>query len=100
MTVEVVLVPSSGDRPPAQARDHGVLASLLESNASPSSNSPMDSWRDAVRVVEADRIRIRLPGTLDDHSGSTLDAFETAITNNLDVEAHPDGWQEVAPPEP
>lgn len=96
--IELILIPDGMSNLPAEAKDHGILATNLSENASPSSSSPIASWREAERVVEPakNQVRVRLPGTLSDESSTTLDAFENAIVGNINgLKAHPDGWQEV-----
>lgn len=95
MKVETVLLPENSAELPAEARDHGVLWAHLQ-KASVSAESAMASTREVERVVENDRIRLRVEGSLADHSASTLDGLVTAITNNVSgLKQHPDGWVEV-----
>lgn len=96
--IELKLIPDGLTNVPAEAKDHGTLASHLENNASPSGTSPVASWREAERIVpgHGEYIKIRLPGSLADESGNTLDAFENAIVGNINgLKAHPEGWVEV-----
>jgi hypothetical protein len=96
--IEKRLLPDGVAKVPAEARDHSVLTTLLETNASPSSNSPPSSWREVTHVVpgHGEYIVLRLPGSLEDYSGNTLDAFENAIVGNINgLKAHPEGWVEV-----
>jgi hypothetical protein len=41
--IEIKLIPDGAAETPEEASDHGILASLLENNANPSSNSAMAS---------------------------------------------------------
>lgn len=93
--IDIKLIPDGASEVPLEATDHGILASLLDDNASPSSNSAMASWRDIETVVPGHRryIKLRLPGTLEDESSSTRDDVTTAIINNISgLKEHPDGW--------
>jgi hypothetical protein len=96
--IEIKLIPDGAAEIPEEASDHGILASLLENNANPSSNSAMASWREIERVVPGHRgyIKLQLPGTLEDESSSTRDGVTTAIVNNISgLKEHPDGWVEI-----
>lgn len=102
MTVAITLIPDGLERIPVEARDHSVLAGLLEAanNIPDQSNSPLSHWSDVEKVVygSGERIELRVGGedtTVDDFQGNTLDAIGGAIIGNISgLKAHPDGWHD------
>lgn len=98
--IQIKLIPDGGTEIPVEARDDEIMASHLQS-ASPSSGSPVDTWRDVKRVVPGSNEYILLrvgdeQATLSDYSSSTLDAFANAVVNNIaGLKKHPDGWKQV-----
>lgn len=106
--IELKLIPDGASEVPAEARDHGILATHLENNGSPSSDTAnatgtANTWKDIERIVPGHReyIAIRVPGEVADYSGNSLDGFKNAIVNNISgLKAHPDGWTHVTPSAP
>lgn len=97
MTIQVRLISDGASKIPAEAKDHGILASRLES-ADPPDHSPAPSWRDIQRVVPGtqDHVVLRIEGAaLDDYASGALDGFATAVANINGLKKHPDGWTEV-----
>lgn len=95
--IEITLIPDGSAKIPAEARDHSVLASMLEA-ADPPDQSDAPSWRNIERVISGSNesvvLRIR-DATLNDYADSTLDAYATAVGSINGLKKHPDGWTEV-----
>jgi len=104
--IELKLIPDGQPQVPYEARDHGWLWDIIQSNSTTEQRNafvdqtPCDSIRDIQRVVpgSGDFIDIRLPGDVTDYPSSLLDAVEQFFTNNIaGLKAHPNGWQYVEP---
>jgi len=96
--IECVLLPDASYGLPAEARDHGILATHLEgANADIElNNDVVINWRDVEREVRNDRLVLRAPGSLSEFQQTALDAITGAIVNNVaGLKVHPDGWQDV-----
>jgi hypothetical protein len=98
--IELKLIPDGAAEVPAEAKDHGILASNLEgaSNIPDNANAAINGWRDIERVVpgNGEYIVLRVPGTVSDYPGNTLDGIQSAIVNNINgLKEHPDGWEVV-----
>jgi len=95
MTIRIKLIPDGIGSLPAEARDHSILASHLES-ADPPDHTPAPSWGDIERVLVGDELYLQIEGaTLDDYASGALDAYATAVTNISGLKKHPDGWEAV-----
>lgn len=96
--IEVVIYPDGAAELPAEARDHGILASHLSAaNADiEGNNSVVIDWREVEREVHRERMVLRAPGAMSDYQQAALDAITGAVVNNVNgLKQHPDGWTEV-----
>lgn len=100
--IELKLIPDGLGRVPPEATDDEILAGLLEaaSNIPDDSTAPIAGWRDVERVVPGtgEYLALRLPGTVDDYPGGTLDSVANALVGNINgLKTHPNGWTNVEP---
>jgi hypothetical protein len=91
---------------PAEAGDHGILWSTIQSNSTEverqaliaNTTAEVTGIRDIRRVVpgSGDYIMLQLPGTLNDYPDDLLDTVAGFVTDGINnLKAHPDGWSEV-----
>ena len=95
--IEIKMLPDGVAKIPAEAQDHGILASKLK-GADPPDQSPAPSWDDIEREVAGtgDQLVLRITGAaLDDYADGALDEFATAVASINGLKKHSDGWTEV-----
>ena len=94
--IRIKLIPTSGGYVNELATNHAFLAGKLE-NVNIPEESPMSNWKDINRIVPSHGkyIMLELPGEIDEYSENSLNGITNAITADIPVEPHPDGWYHV-----
>jgi len=100
MTVQIRLIPDGSARIPAEAKDHKILKTHLESagDIPAVEGDPIEGWEDIERVVpgSGESVKLRGPNAVSDYDQATLNAIRDAVITNIDgLKAHPGGWQDI-----